>query len=55
LIKNITHFFTKIDAKHISSGVVKKLVANGYKDIISIVGMDPDKIAELDGFSTTLA
>jgi DNA ligase (NAD+) len=49
IAKNITHFFKVLKVKHISSGIVAKLVKNGYKTVVDIIAIDIEKAAEIEG------
>jgi len=52
-IKLITHFFTKLDAKGLGSGIVTKLYNGGFTSIKSILDLTVNNLtnAEIPGFS----
>lgn len=54
VIKNLTHFFKKIGTKHLSDGIIRKLVENGYDDVIKIVTIDIKKASKIDGIGKTI-
>ena len=54
IIKQITHFFKVLGVKHISEGIVTKLVEHGYNTIPKVITADFDKLKEIDGIGTKL-
>lgn len=53
-IKQIVHFFNKIDVKHMGEGIVTILVKNGYDTIMKILQADETEIAKLDRLGKTV-
>ncbi len=53
-IKQIVHFFEKINVKYISDGIVKKLVDGGYKSIIDIIVAKPEELEKINGIGDKL-
>lgn len=53
-IKQITHFFKVLGVKHISEGIVTKLVEHGYNTIPKVIKADFDKLKEIDGIGIKL-
>jgi DNA ligase (NAD+) len=48
-IKQLAHFFSVMDVKYISEGLVKKLVDNGYDTVIKIIDADPKALVKIEG------
>lgn len=53
-IKRTHHFFTKLNIKYISTGIITKLYDEGYNSIFKILGADHDALAEIDGIGDKL-
>jgi DNA ligase (NAD+) len=51
--KKIANFFIKLGVKHISRGIVAKLVDAGYDTVIKILKADHADLAEVDGLGAT--
>lgn len=49
LIKQLTYFFKKMGVKHISEGIITRMVKNGYDSISAISEADPDEISQIEG------
>jgi len=54
VIKQINHFFSTLEIKNISIGIITKLVDVGYDDIFKILKADKNKLKEIEGFGETL-
>ena len=52
--KKMDYFFSMINVKNISLGILTKLVDNGYDNIISILDADKKKLANIEGFGNKL-
>lgn len=48
-VKNIVSFFKILEVKYISTGIVQKLVDNGFSTIKKIISADIDDVAEIEG------
>lgn len=55
LIKNMVHFFKKLEIKNIDEKLIIKLIDNGYNTINKILNMSVDDFLKLDGFQEKLA
>lgn len=53
-IKLLEHFFSTMKIKYISSGIITKLVENGYKTIFDILKADKNKLSQIDGIGEKL-
>ena len=53
-VKRLTYFFTTLNVKFISIGIVRKLVKNGYDTIKKWLTVDKKKLAEIDGIGEKL-
>lgn len=49
IVGKLQHFFKTMGVKHLSVGLITKLVANGYHDVFSIINADKSKMADIDG------
>ena len=52
--KKMDHFFSVLEVKNISIGILTKLVENGYDNIIDILIADKKKLEEIDGIGKKL-
>jgi NAD-dependent DNA ligase len=52
--KLILHFFDKINVKFIKKGIIEKLVANGYDNIIKILNAKKEDLIEIGGIGIKL-
>jgi DNA ligase (NAD+) len=48
-IKRLAFFFQTVGVKHLSEGIIAKLVKNKYKTIHSIILADKEKLEDIDG------
>jgi NAD-dependent DNA ligase len=54
IIKSLTHFFKTIGVKHISEGIIRKLVDNEFKSIKDIIGAKPEDFVDIEGVGMIL-
>lgn len=54
IIKKITDFFKILKVKHISEGVISKLVNSGYTTIEEIIGTPNDELEEIHGLGSKI-
>lgn len=52
--KKVANFFKILGVKHISKGIVAKLVDSGYDSVIKILKADKDDLVEIDGIGDTM-
>jgi DNA ligase (NAD+) len=48
--KLLIHFFSTMDVKYLSEGIITKLVENGYNSVAKIIKADKKKLAKIEGF-----
>lgn len=54
-LKNLVHFFDKIDVKGLSEGNVKKIYAAGFKTAKAILNATANDLLKVDGFKSKMA
>jgi NAD-dependent DNA ligase len=55
VLKQIEHFVSTLDIKHVASGTLRKLFDNGINTIPKLVKVTVDQLLKMDGFQQTSA